>query len=153
GAGVCAVCAHHAEAQVAGRLVGGAEMGLRMAGRTDLRGKRVRGFGLEPTGLATALFCAARGPIETPTDTKPAEELRETAERLREAGVRLELGSNAASVLHGQELVIASPGVPADVPLLEQARALGLPLWSEIELADRFLRGQLIAITGSNGKT
>ena len=124
-----------------------------MAGRIDLRGKRVLVVGLARTGLATALFCAARGAIVTATDTKAAEELRETAERLREAGVRLELGSNAASVLHGQELVIASPGVPADVPLLEQARALGLPLWSEIELADRFLRGQLIAITGSNGKT
>jgi UDP-N-acetylmuramoylalanine--D-glutamate ligase len=124
-----------------------------MVGRIDLSGKRVLVVGLARTGLATALFCAARGAIVTATDTKNAEELRETAERLREAGARLELGSNAANVLRGQELVIASPGVPADVPLLEKARALGLPLWSEIELADRFLRGKLIGITGSNGKT
>ena len=124
-----------------------------MVGRIDLNGKRVLVVGLARTGLATALFCAARGAIVTASDTKTAGELRETAERLREAGVRLELGSGAASVLDGQELVIASPGVPTDVPLLEKARALGLPLWSEIELADRFLRGQLIGITGSNGKT
>jgi len=128
-------------------------MGLGMGGRIDLNGKRVLVVGLARTGLATALFCAARGAIVTASDTKTAGELRETAERLREAGVRLELGSGAASVLDGQELVIASPGVPTDVPLLEKARALGLPLWSEIELADRFLRGQLIGITGSNGKT
>ena len=128
-------------------------MGLGMVGRIDLNGKRVLVVGLARTGLATALFCAARGAIVTASDTKTAGELRETAERLREAGVRLELGSGAASVLDGQELVIASPGVPTDVPLLEKARALGLPLWSEIELADRFLRGQLIGITGSNGKT
>jgi len=124
-----------------------------MVGRIDLSGKRVLVVGLARTGLATALFCAARGAIVTATDTKTGEELRETAERLREAGVRLEFGSSAASVLDGQELVIASPGVPTDVPLLENARVLGLPLWSEIELADRFLRGQLIGITGSNGKT
>jgi UDP-N-acetylmuramoylalanine--D-glutamate ligase len=128
-------------------------MGLGMVGRIDLSGKRVLVVGLARTGLATGLFCAARGAIVTASDTKTAEELRESAERLREAGVRLALGSGAASVLDGQELVIASPGVPTDVPLLEKARALGLPLWSEIELAGRFLRGQLIGITGSNGKT
>jgi len=124
-----------------------------MVGRIDLSGKRVLVVGLARTGLATALFCAARGAIVTASDTKTARELRETAERLREAGVRLEVGSGAAGVLDGQELVIASPGVPTDVPLLEKARALGLPLWSEIELADHFLRGRLIGITGSNGKT
>src|SRR5215468_7336773 len=128
-------------------------MGLGMVGRIDLNGKRVLVVGLARTGLATALFCAARGAIVTASDTKTAGELRENAERLREAGVRLEVGSGAAGVFDGQELVIASPGVPTDVPLLEKARALGLPLWSEIELADHFLRGRLIGITGSNGKT
>ncbi len=46
-----------------------------------------------------------------------------------------------------------SPGVPANLPALELARAKGIPVWSEIELAWRFLRGKLVAITGSNGKT
>ena len=48
---------------------------------------------------------------------------------------------------------MVSPGVPAKLPALEAARAHGIPVWSEIELAWRFLRGKLIAITGSNGKT
>ena len=49
--------------------------------------------------------------------------------------------------------MIPSPGVPADAPLLQQARAQQIPVWSEIEVASRFLCGHLIGITGSNGKT
>ena len=52
-----------------------------------------------------------------------------------------------------QDLIVVSPGVPANLPELELARKRGIPVWSEIELAWRFLRGTLIAITGSNGKT
>ena len=133
-------------------MVGKPELGSGMVG-IDLIAKRVLVVGLARTGQATALFCAARGAIVTATDSKSAQELREVGAKLGEAGVRLELGSNAASVLPGQELVIASPGVPADAPLLKQARALGLRIWSEIELADHFLHGKLIGITGSNGKT
>src|SRR6202044_1347824 len=77
----------------------------------------------------------------------------ETAARLRAAGVRLELGGHHAESLVGQDLIVVSPGVPAKLPELELARARGIPVWSEIELAWRFLRGKLIAITGSNGKT
>ena len=52
-----------------------------------------------------------------------------------------------------QDLIVPSPGVPADAPLLQAARAKDVPIWSEIELAYRFLQGKLIGITGSNGKT
>ena len=50
-------------------------------------------------------------------------------------------------------MIIVSPGVPANLPPLELARNRGIPVWSEIELAWRLLRGKLVAITGSNGKT
>src|SRR5580704_1250999 len=52
-----------------------------------------------------------------------------------------------------QDLIVPSPGVPTMMPALAAARAIGIPIWSEIELAWRFLRGRLICITGSNGKT
>ena len=52
-----------------------------------------------------------------------------------------------------QDLIVLSPGVPANLPVLDAARKRGIPVWSEIELAWRFLRGKLVAITGSNGKT
>jgi UDP-N-acetylmuramoylalanine--D-glutamate ligase len=119
----------------------------------DLEGKRVLVVGLARTGVATALFCAGYGAIVTGTDIKPEDELREVAAKLRAAGVALALGPNASVDLTGLDLIVVSPGVPAKIPLLEMARSQGIAVWSEIELAWRFLRGRLIAITGSNGKT
>jgi UDP-N-acetylmuramoylalanine--D-glutamate ligase len=124
-----------------------------MVGRIELKGKHVLVIGLARTGVATAFFCAGRGAVVTATDLRRADELGEAAEKLRDAGVRLEFGGYAPNILQGQELVVPSPGVPADAPLLQEAGALGLKVWSEIELASHFLHGQMIGITGSNGKT
>jgi UDP-N-acetylmuramoylalanine--D-glutamate ligase len=52
-----------------------------------------------------------------------------------------------------QDLIVPSPGVPLTMPALAAARTKGIPVWSEIELAWRFLEGRLVAVTGSNGKT
>ena len=119
----------------------------------DLEGKRVLVVGLARTGVATALFCAGYGAIVAATDIKPEDELRDVAAKLRAAGVVLALGPNVAVDLSGMDLIVVSPGVPTKLPLLEAARSQGISVWSEIELAWRFLRGKLIAITGSNGKT
>ena len=119
----------------------------------ELRGKRVLVVGLARTGVATALFCAARGAVVTATDTRSENEIGEAAAKLRLAGVTLALGGHDEAILRGQDLLIPSPGVPADAPLLLTARAMQLTIWSEIELAYRFLRGRLIGVTGSNGKT
>jgi UDP-N-acetylmuramoylalanine--D-glutamate ligase len=119
----------------------------------DLAGKRVLVVGLARTGEVAALFSAAHGAIVTATDQKPAQELRETAARLRRAGIKLELGGHNPGAFLEQDLIIVSPGVPAHLPFFEAARLRGIPVWSEIELAWRILRGTLVAITGSNGKT
>jgi UDP-N-acetylmuramoylalanine--D-glutamate ligase len=119
----------------------------------ELRGKRVLVVGLARTGVATALFCAARRSIVTATDTRSESEIAEAIATLRTAGVRLELGGHREDAFLQQDLIIPSPGVPADAPLLQAARLRGVTIWSEIELADHFLSGKLIGITGSNGKT
>ncbi len=119
----------------------------------DLAGKRVLIVGLARTGVAAALFSAAYGAAVTATDVKRESELGEAPAKLRAAGVTLELGAQTPITFLGIDLIIVSPGVPAKLPLLELARAHGVPVWSEIELAWRFLRGKLVAITGSNGKT
>jgi UDP-N-acetylmuramoylalanine--D-glutamate ligase len=119
----------------------------------DLQGKRVLVVGLARTGLVTALFSAGYGATVTATDERTESELAETAEKLRAAGVKLELGGFVPSSFLEQDLIVVSPGVPAKIEPLEKARAQGIAVWSEIELAWRFLRGKLIAITGSNGKT
>jgi UDP-N-acetylmuramoylalanine--D-glutamate ligase len=119
----------------------------------ELRGKRLLVVGLARTGVATALFCAARGAKVTATDALAENEIAEAIAPLRTAGVRLELGGHRENTFLEQDLIIPSPGVPADAPFLQAARAKGVTIWSEVELADRFLRGRLIGITGSNGKT
>ena len=119
----------------------------------ELAGKKVLVVGLARTGIATALFCAERGARVTATEARPELEIAETAAKLRAAGVTLELGGHRAETFVEPDLIVASPGVPPMMPALAAARAIGVPVWSEIELAWRFLRGRLICITGSNGKT
>jgi UDP-N-acetylmuramoylalanine--D-glutamate ligase len=119
----------------------------------ELAGKQVLVVGLARTGIATALFCAARGARVTATEGQPESQMAETAAKLRAAGVTLELGGHRAETFVQQDLIVPSPGVPPTMPALAAARAIGIPVWSEIELAWRFLRGRLICITGSNGKT
>jgi UDP-N-acetylmuramoylalanine--D-glutamate ligase len=119
----------------------------------ELAGKQVLVVGLARTGIATALFCAERGARVTATEARPETELAETAAKLRAAGVTLEIGGHRPETFARQDLIVPSPGVPLMMPALAAARAIGVPVWSEIELAWRFLRGRLICITGSNGKT
>jgi len=119
----------------------------------ELAGKRVLVVGLARTGIATALFCARRGASVTAMESRVESEVAEAATKLRAAGCRLELGGHHEETFVEQDLVIASPGVPAEMACLAAARAKGIPVWSEIELASRFLKGKLIGITGSNGKT
>jgi UDP-N-acetylmuramoylalanine--D-glutamate ligase len=119
----------------------------------DLARKKILVVGLARTGIATALFCAERGARVTATEERPEPELPETAAKLRNAGVTLELGGHRPETFAEQDLIVPSPGVPPTMPVLAAAHAIGVPVWSEIELAWRFLRGRLICITGSNGKT
>src|ERR1700722_16683070 len=119
----------------------------------DLKGKRVLVVGLARTGLATAIFCAARGAHVTATDERAAAQLGDVPETLRALGCVLELGGHRPETFLRQDLIVPSPGVPANLPDLQAARAANIPLWSEMELAWRFLCGSMVAITGSNGKT
>jgi len=124
-----------------------------MPGSIELREMRVLVVGLARTGVATALFCAKRNAVVTATESRPESELGDAPGKLREAGVALELGGHAEKTFLAQDLIIPSPGVPVDNPFLQTARSKGITIWSEIELAYRFLEGKLIGITGSNGKT
>jgi UDP-N-acetylmuramoylalanine--D-glutamate ligase len=119
----------------------------------ELRKKRVLVVGLARTGVATALFCARHNAIVSATETRNESELGDAPAKLREAGVAMEFGGHTEKMILGQDLIIPSPGVPADDPFLKLARSKGITVWSEIELAYRFLEGKLIGITGSNGKT
>jgi UDP-N-acetylmuramoylalanine--D-glutamate ligase len=126
-----------------------------MPGPIELNNKRVLVVGLARTGVATASFCAARGAVVSATESRPESEVADAAAKLRAAGVLLELGGHKQETFLRQDLIVPSPGVPAQAPLLRAAHAKGITIWSEIELAYRFLPldSRLIGITGSNGKT
>ncbi len=119
----------------------------------ELAGKRVLVVGLARTGIATSLFCAARGARVTASEARTESSFGETVSLLRAVGVTLELDGHHEHTFLQQDLIVPSPGVPLRLPGLVTARKAGIPIWSEIELASRFLAGQLVCVTGSNGKT
>src|SRR6202167_3156387 len=119
----------------------------------DLKDKRVLVVGLGKSGIASALFMKARGARVTVSDTKSGDELRNEIPALLDHGIVVETGGHGERTFRGQDLIVVSPGVPVDAPLLVQARALSEPVIGEIELAAQFLPGPIVAITGSNGKT
>jgi UDP-N-acetylmuramoylalanine--D-glutamate ligase len=73
--------------------------------------------------------------------------------RLRDLGVEVHLGREEETLLQGIDLVVKSPGVRPDAPLVAAARARAIPVWDELELGARLLPNPLVAVTGTNGKT
>src|SRR5580658_1381221 len=119
----------------------------------ELKDKRVLVVGLGKSGVASALFLKAHGARVTVSDTKSGDELRNEIPSLLDHGITVETGGHGERTFRGQDLIVVSPGVPADLPMLAQARSMGEAVIGEIELAARFLPGPIVAITGSNGKT
>ncbi|MGQ0733267.1 MAG: UDP-N-acetylmuramoyl-L-alanine--D-glutamate ligase [Acidobacteriota bacterium] len=113
-------------------------------------GARVVVVGAARSGLAAAALLVRRGAQVTLSDVRADID---EARRLEDAGVRLELGSNAPGALAHADLVVTSPGVPSDLPAVAEARRRGVPVIGEMELASRWLRGPIVAITGTKGKS
>jgi UDP-N-acetylmuramoylalanine--D-glutamate ligase len=119
----------------------------------QLKGKKVLVVGLGKSGLAAALFLRRNGAQVTVSDVRSAESLASEIPALLEAGIMVEAGGHGLLTFRRQDLIVVSPGVPLDTQELEQVRKFGLPIIGELELAARFLKGKILAITGSNGKT
>lgn len=119
----------------------------------ELKGKRMLVVGLGRSGLASAIFLRNRGAQVTVSDVRSVEALAKELPALLDAGVMVEAGGHGLLTFRRQDWIVVSPGVPVDTPELAQARAFGTPVIGELELASRFLRGNILAITGSNGKT
>lgn len=119
----------------------------------DLKGKKVLVVGIARSGVAAARLLASRGAMVFANDLKTESELGDPAGELRKLGVGLSLGGHPESLFANADLIVLSPGVPANLAALESARRAGIEIISEPELAGRFLRGRMIGVTGSNGKT
>jgi UDP-N-acetylmuramoylalanine--D-glutamate ligase len=112
--------------------------------------RQVLVVGYRRTGQAVAATLAARGVRVRVADGRPAEAFGTSA---APAGVELRLGDDGPGLLSGVDLVVPSPGVPRDAPLLAAAVRRGIPVRSEIELAFELLACPIVAITGTNGKS
>jgi len=119
----------------------------------DLAGKKVLIIGAARSGIAAAQFLTARGAIVALNDQKPLDKWSEAALALKDAGVGLLPGEPPMWLLDQLDLVVVSPGVPANIIPIRYAERAGAEVIGEVELAYRFLKGRVVAITGSNGKT
>jgi len=121
----------------------------------DFAGLRVHiiGLGSLGTGQACARVLAARGARVEISDCKPKTELAEQLAALARLPITFHLGERAYEDIEKAELVIPSPGVPLDIPALQKARANGILVVSEIEVAYWISLCPIIAVTGTKGKT
>lgn len=119
----------------------------------DVRDRRILIIGMGKSGVAAAKALAAGGGVITITDTKSQAELTEAFSELEGWPVRIVTGGCPEVVPEKFDLVVTSPGVPIWAEPLKEAVNYDIPVLSEVELAYRFAKGPLVAITGTNGKT
>ncbi len=116
----------------------------------DVKDKRVTVAGAARSGVAAAELLVRRGARVTLSESSSDVP---SIEALRALGVAFEMGGHRAETFANADLIVLSPGVPAEQPPVAAARARGVPVIAEIELASRWLRGRVIAITGTKGKS
>lgn len=122
----------------------------------ELAGQRVLVMGMGKSGLAMLRLIRAQGGTATASDVKPLaglEHISAQIESLASAFVtQADIEATGISSTDF-DLVAVSPGIPEDLPALETARSSGIPVVGEVELASAYLKGPVLAITGTNGKT
>ena len=119
----------------------------------ELSGRKVLIIGAARSGIASARFLAARGATVALNDQKPLERWSAEAAGLKGEGIGCLPGDVPGWLLDQIDLIVISPGVPvAGIPV-RYAERRGVEVIGEVELASRFLKGRIAAITGSNGKT
>jgi UDP-N-acetylmuramoylalanine--D-glutamate ligase len=113
-------------------------------------GRQVVVVGAARSGIAAAELLRRRGGRVLLTESRHAFA---EAPLLRAMGVELELGGHRSATLAGADLIVTSPGVPLEQPAFDEARRRGVEIIGELELASRWLRGRVIAVTGTKGKS
>lgn len=118
----------------------------------EIAGKKVVIVGFGKTGQALAAFLVRRKARVTVSEIRRKEEFGAKIRKWREKGVSFETGKHGARTFLAADLIIPSPGAAA-LPELAAAEKAGVQVLSEIELASRFLKGKIVGITGTNGKS
>ena len=119
----------------------------------DVKGKRVTVVGLARSGAAACRLLARQGALVTGSDHAAATKIRTDLEDLERQGVILEVGCHKPNTFLEADLIVVSPGVDTNLPLIQEARSRRVRVWSEVELAFRACQAPFVAITGTNGKS
>lgn len=120
--------------------------------RHSVVGKKVSVIGAAKSGVGAAQLLKARGAIVFVSDKETETKLQSQITNLKALGVSYEIGGHSDRV-YDTDLMVVSPGVPSNVPVVLEAKRRGIPVVSELELASWFCPSPIIAVTGSNGKT
>ena len=110
-------------------------------------------LGLGRSGLAAVRLAASKGARVLAADIRSEDELGAVLDEVRSVGAEVHGGGHPPTLVEGADLVVISPGVPQDTPIVLEARRRQVPVWGEVELAWRFCHGRVLGITGSNGKS
>ena len=119
----------------------------------EVRGKKVTVVGLARSGAAACRLLVSQGALVTGSDHGPATKIQTDLKDLQRKGVILEVGCHRPDTFLQADLIVVSPGVDTNLPLLQEARSRGVRVWSEAELAFRACQAPFAAITGTNGKS
>lgn len=119
----------------------------------EFAGKQITVFGLHRSGVAVAKLLDDLGARVLVTDPKPAAELRADVDALKDRAIDFILGGHEHRCIEKAEWIVVSPGVPLDIPILLEARAMGIPIVGELEVAASLCPAPIVAITGTKGKS
>lgn len=117
------------------------------------QGKRVLIVGMARSGIAAAQLLCRQNACVTISDQKNEEAFGDQLDVLRSLPVTFRLGESGLEALENQDLLLISPGVPIDAPVVRAAREKQIPVTGELETASQLIEGSLVAVTGTNGKT
>ena len=119
----------------------------------ELRGKKILVVGLGKTGIQTVKFLLKKGGNVRTSDITPLEKLPKDIGQFKEAGVEIEAGGHKTETFLWADMIVLSPGVSFGIAPVKESIGKGIEVISEIEIAWRFIKKPIVAITGSNGKT
>lgn len=115
-------------------------------------GIKISIIGAARSGEAAAYLAVKCGAVPFVSDKSPYDSISEVVDRLKLAGIAVEAGENSEKVFNC-DLMIVSPGVPMEAPVIVEAKKRGIRMISEVEFAASVCKGRIFAITGTNGKT
>ena len=118
-----------------------------------LKGKRITVFGLSRSGIAVSRLLHDLGASLCVTDPKPADKLKTEIDALSDLDIDFLLGGHKPQCIKNKDMLVVSPGVPLDIPILIQAKHEGIPIRGELEVAASVCRTPIVAITGTKGKS